>query len=51
MLEDKLGSDPGLTDVHLRTTWEGIHFVHSDLSRSIKMDLLLLCNTMTFSVC
>ena len=31
MLEDKLGSDPGLTDVHLRTAWEGIHFVHSVL--------------------
>ena len=35
MLEDKLGSNPNFTDVHLRTALEGINFVYSALLDSI----------------
>ena len=36
LLQDRLGCDPGLIDVPLRTFWEGISFLHSLVLESLQ---------------
>ena len=31
LLQDKLGVDPGLAEIHLRTAWEGLQWIYSEI--------------------
>ena len=40
LLQDRLGCDPGLTDVPLRSSWEGISFLHSLVLESLQPNVV-----------
>ena len=40
LLQDRLGCDPGLTDVSLRSSWEGISFLHSLMFESLQPNVV-----------
>ena len=44
LLRDNLGSDPGLTDVPLRSAWEGIAWVKASVADALKSALPVLQN-------
>ena len=39
LLQDRLGCDPGLTDVPLRSSWERISFLHSLIMDSLQLSV------------
>ena len=38
--QDRLGCDPGLAEVPLRSSWEGILFVHSIVKNSLQNNVV-----------